>query len=128
MALQGLAAHQLHIGFVAHLHVGQFGFFEEAIHPERIHIHHSHLRFADTRIVATVHVEVGDITVHRRQHSRAFQVEFGGLQLRQGVLVIGQGRVGDVAGVVAVFLGDHQGVEVGAAVRVDLAHFPGGLA
>ncbi|MNR29553.1 hypothetical protein D3C85_1469460 [compost metagenome] len=48
--------------------------------------------------------------------------------MRLGLLVIGQGRVGEIAGVVAVFPGDHQVVHVGATVGVDLAHLPGRLA
>ncbi|MNY65013.1 hypothetical protein D3C86_2022090 [compost metagenome] len=53
-------------------------------------------------------VEVGDITVHGRQHLGALEVQLRCFELRLGVLVIGQGRVGNVAGVVTVFPGDHQ--------------------
>ena len=128
VALEGLAAHQLHIGLVPDPDAGQLGFFEEAVDPERVLIDYRHLGFADARVIATVHVEVGDVAINRRYNLGALEIELGSFQLRQGVLVVGQGRVGNVAGVVAVFLGDHQGIEVGAAMGVDLAHLPGGLA
>ncbi len=127
MALEHFAAHQLHVGLIPDAHVGQLGFLEEAVDPERVHVDHRHLRLADACVVATVHVEVGDIAIHRRPHLGACKVELRRFQLGLGVLVVGQGRVGDVAGVVAVFLGDHQVVHVGAAPGVDLAHLPGGL-
>ena len=128
MALEHFAAHQLHVGLIAHAHMGQLGFFEEAIDPERVHVDHGHFRLADARVVAAMHVEVGHITVHGGADFGAFEVQFGGFQLRLGLLVIGQGRVGEVAGVVAVFPGDHQVVHIGPAMGVDLAHLPRGLA
>ncbi|MNL30158.1 hypothetical protein D3C87_1518790 [compost metagenome] len=75
-----------------------------------------------------MHVEVGHVAIHRRAHFSAFQVELGGFQLRLGLLVISQGRVGEVTGVVTVFPGDHQVVHIGATMGVDLAHLPGRLA
>ena len=65
-----------------------------------------------------MHVEVGDVAVHRRANLRAGKVQLRGLQLRLGVLVIGQGRVGDIAGVVTVFPGNYQAVQVGAPMQV----------
>ena len=128
MALQHFAAHQLHVGLVADAHVRQFGFFEEAVNPERVHVDHGHFCLADARVVAAMHVEVGHVAIHRRAHLRAFKVEFGGFQLRLRVLIIGQCGVCDVAGVVAVLPGDHQRIHVGATMRVDLAHLPCRLA
>ncbi|MCY1176958.1 hypothetical protein D9M73_172460 [compost metagenome] len=128
MALEHFAAHQLHVGLIADPHVGQLGFFEEAVDPERVHVDHGHFRLADARVVAAMHVEVGHVAVHRRAHFSAFQVELGGFQLRLGLLVISQGRVGEVTGVVTVFPGDHQVVHIGATMGVDLAHLPGRLA
>ncbi|MNP50350.1 hypothetical protein D3C76_1446100 [compost metagenome] len=73
-------------------------------------------------------IEVGHVAVHRRTHFGALEVQFCRFELRLGLLIIGQGRVGEVAGVVAVFPGDHQVVHVGPAMGVDLAHLPRRLA
>ncbi|MNE92052.1 hypothetical protein D3C80_1897390 [compost metagenome] len=73
-------------------------------------------------------VEVGHIAVNGGKNSGALKIKLGSGQLRLSMLIIRQGRMGNIAGVVAVLAGDHQVVHVGAPMCVDLAHFPGGLA
>ncbi|GBH15619.1 NAD(P)-dependent dehydrogenase [Pseudomonas syringae pv. actinidiae] len=125
---EDFAAHQLQVCRVTHLEVRQLGFLEKAIDPERVHIDHRHLRFANARVVAAMHVQVGDVTVDRRQHACAGQVQFGRFQLRLSQLVIGECRSGDIARVVTVFCRDNQFIHVGTALCVELAHLPRRLA
>ena len=128
MALDALAAHHLQLGLVTYLHMRQLGLLEEAIHPERVFIDHCHHRFTGTRVIAPVDIQVGHVAVHRGYDMGALEVQLGCCQFSLGLLVVGQRRVGDVTGIVTVFLGDHQVVHVGTALGVDLAHLPGGLA
>ncbi|MNN66677.1 hypothetical protein D3C81_1822680 [compost metagenome] len=128
MPLEPFAAHHLQLGLVTHPNMRQFGFLEEAVDPERVLVDHRHLRLAGARVVTAMDVEVGDVAIDRGKDPGALEVELGRRQLRLGLLVIGQRRVGDVAGIVTVLPRDHQVVHVGAAMGVDLAHFPGGLA
>ncbi|MNO99606.1 hypothetical protein D3C76_913800 [compost metagenome] len=128
MALEHFTAHHLQVSLVTDIHMRQLGLLEEAIDPERIFIDHCHLRLAGTRIVAAVHVEVGHVAIDGGENFGPLEVQLSRRQLRLRMLIVGQRRVGDVAGVVAVLAGDHQVVHVRTPVGVDLAHFPGGLA
>ena len=128
VALEVFAAHQLHVHRVAFADVRQLGFLEVAVDPVGVLVDHRHLRLADPRVVATVHVEVGDVAVDLRHHPGALQVQARGVELGLGLLVVGHRRGGGVVGVVAAFAGDHHLIHFRAPPGVQLAHLQGRLA
>nr|GFA52676.1 hypothetical protein [Tanacetum cinerariifolium] len=84
VAFHHFAAHQLHVRRITDPDVGQFGFLKKAVHPKRVLVDDGHLRLAHSRVIAAVHVEVGDVAINGRQHSGALQIQLRRVDERHG--------------------------------------------